>query len=488
MTSIIKSLLNRRVGEKAITATPGRPEFRFIGGSLVPYKTDKLTYIEKGYTKNDLVYSIVNLILEKAVQAPGGFYKIKDEAAYMKYLALKESMSKNPDVGKVSKQQAQLKELRVKSIELYAEDGYLNDLILWPNENECFADHNRGLWAWKLITGDYYEAGWSPWSGGLQGGKPKQLYGLPSQYVSIIAGRSLPVTAEKYLLQLGTEIPFEKEDILHEKYVNLEWDLNGNQLYGMAPLKAALMRVQRNNEVQKRGAKTAENGGADVVAYIDNDDLIKRDFTTARAQNNRLKETWENEQSGNDNAGRVVWSTYKIGATRLGLSPVEMEALNSETVDLRFLCNVFGGVPSQLLNDNAASTMNNVSEGEKALTTRCAIPLLTSRERSFNRKFSQLPAYKGKGIIFEFDRTVYTELEEDKEKLVNWLSKSMLPIRRYYELLNEDIPKGLTDEELNAIPVPSGTTLLSELFVQPNSIQQDMSDLDNSGDNPYSNV
>jgi phage portal protein BeeE len=162
-----------------------------------------------------------------------------------------------------------------------------------------------------------------------------------------------------------------------------------------------------------------------------------------------------------------------------------MDALNSEVVDLRFLCNVFGGVPSQLLNDSAVSTYNNVAEGEKALTTRCAAPLLTSRERSFNRKLQMMPAYAGKNIIGEFDRTVYTELEEDKVALTAWLKDSFLPIRRRYELLNEDIPESLTEEELNAIPIPTGTTLLSELFVQPTSIQADVNTLDAAGANPY---
>lgn len=475
------------IGKKALVnaTTAQLPGFRFIGGDLVPFKSDKLTYIEKGYTKNDLVYSIINLILEKAVQAPFAFYQIKDEQKYFKYRALCEKMASRSGAGFTSKDFGTMRELRHKALGLYTGDGYLNDLIKWPNENECFSDHNRGLWGWKLITGDYFEAGWAPWSGGLNRGKPMQLYGLPSQYMSILATNTLPIGEAGYLLSLGTQIPYSAEDILHEKYFNPEWDLQGNQLYGMAPLKASLMRVQRNTEVQIRGAKTAKNGGADVVAFLDNDKFLERDFKVAKAQMSRLKDTWDLEQGGNENAGRAIWSTYKVGATRLGLSPVEMDALNSEVVDLRFLCNTFGGVPSQLLNDSAVSTYNNVAEGEKALTTRCAAPLLTSRERSFNRKLQMMPAYAGKNIVGEFDRTVYTELEEDKVALTAWLKDSFLPLRRRYELLNEDIPTTMTDEELNSVPVPSGYTLLSELFVQPTSIQADVTALNAVNANPY---
>lgn len=485
MYKLLTSLLP--AAKKALTQVTNSnlPGFRFIGGSLVPYKTDKLTYITKAYTKNDLVYSIVNLILEKAVQAPFSLYQVTDEQKYFQYRAMAVKLSgANPNKN-TGKDFAKMRELRSKSIKLYEADSYMNELIEYPNENECFSDHNKGLWGWKLLTGDYYEAGWTPGIGGEAKGKPLQLYGLPSQYISILASNTLPVTAQKYLLQLGTELAFDKDDILHEKYWNPEWDLQGNQLYGMAPLKSALQRVQRNNEIQLRGTKTAENGGADVVAYLDSPELIKTDFSVAKRQINALKDTWDLEQGGSDNAGKAVWSAYKVGATRLGLSPVEMDALNSETVDLRFLCNVFGGIPSELLNDSAASTYNNVNEAEKALTTRGAFPLLTSRERSFTRKLRSLPAYKGKNIVGEFDRTVYTELEEDKVEMSKWLAGSYLPIRRYYEMFNEEIPENMTDEELDAIPVPAGTTLLSDLIAGPTSLVNDVNTLNSRGANPY---
>lgn len=480
------------LGKKALTPLPEamRPPgsdagFQYIGGNLIPYKTDKLTYIQKGYTKNDLVYSIVNLILNKAVQAPMGAYRIVDKKAFHMYKAFKDAMKSTMDVNTASKLHMLMRMAKGKAMELYTDDSYLNDLLEYPNVNECMSEHNRGLWGWKLITGDYYEAGWEPVSGGLAKGKPMQLYGLPSQYISIMGTKTLPITEEYYLLQLGTEIPYNAADILHEKYWNPEWDLHGNQLYGLAPLKAGLMRLQRSNEGQLRSAKTMENGGADVVAYLDNADLVKSDFRAALAQMNKMKSTWDNEQAGNSNAGRAIWSTYKVGATRLGLTPVEMELLESEVVDLRFLCNVFGGVPSQLLNDSAASTMNNISEGEKALTTRCAFPLLTDRERSFNRKLRQLPAYRNGNVYVEFDRTVYTELEEDKEKLVNWLNKSGLPLRKWYAYLNEDVPDFLSEDELNTILLPGGMTTLNDLLMTSQNLDNDVNSLDAAGAFPY---
>ncbi len=456
----------KRLTGGALTATQNSPGFRFIGGNLIPYNTDKLSYIENAYLINDIIYSIIKLILDKAVQAPGGIYTIKDETKFRHYSAMVAKMAGTSPGKKTAEDFRKIKELRHKSLVLDTSDEYLNDLIEWPNENECFADHNYGLWGYKLITGDYFEAGWEPIAGGLNAGKPTQLYGLPTQFMSILASNTLPISEDGYLLQLGTEIPYSKEDVLHEKYWTPEWDIYGKQLQGLSPLRAALKRIQRNNEVVKRGAKSAENAGADVIVYMDDAAALADNGKFGWRQVGALKDTWESEQYGSQNAGKAVFSAYKMGVTKLGLTPVELDLIASEGVDMRFLCNIFG-VPSQLMNDPDNKTYANQAEGEKALTTRCAMPLLVGRQRNFNRKLRQLPAYKNGNKVFEFDMTVYTELEENKKELVEWMAGSYLPIRRRLEILGEDIPETMTEEELNAIPVPSGTTLLSELFTAP---------------------
>lgn len=473
------NIIQRLFGRKAVTlpnanndlimptAPRSGPNFQFIGGSLVPYRDNKLTYIQKGYGNSDLLYSIIKLIVDKAMQAPGAFYIIEDQEAYKRYKGLHSTIAGAEPGRNTSEAFRELKKLRTKAMTLYQDDEYLQNLIEWPNANECFADHNAALWTYKLAAGDYYEAGWTPWQGGLEAGKPQQLYSLPPQFMTILASNSLPLTAIGYILQVGFNMDFTAEDILHEKYFNPEWDVYGSQLYGMSPVRAGLPRLQRNNEVQKRGAKAANNAGADVIVYVDDENLMKgQQGQAAWKQIGALKDQWEAEQSGPSNAGKAVWSGYKMGVQRLGLTPVELELLESEKVDLRMMCNWYG-VPSQLLNDPENKTYANQSEGEKALLTRCAMPLQVSRQRSFTRKLRSLPAYQNVPIVFEFDPTVYTELEANKVDTVTWLRGTYLPIKRQLEILGEDIPESMTEEELSAIPIPAGTTLLSDLFTQP---------------------
>lgn len=461
-----------------------RSAIRFLGGQLVPYNiADRSIYIDKGYAYNDIIYSVVKMILDKAIIPPWMPYRVVDQKSYNKSRAILKNMAAGILSEGAYKEACFLQE---KGLEIYESDDGLNRLLKYPNENETWSELNFGLWCYKLLIGDYFEGGWGEQiSAGLSAGAPTQLYGLPSQYMRIkTASATLPLTPETYELYYGYVIPFTREDILHEKYFNPTWDSYGIQLYGQSPLKAYLKRLQRNNLAQIRGAKAMENGGADTIVYLD-DDKIRSDFDLSLDQMNALKKTWNNEQAGVNNAGKAVWSSYKIGSTRLTLSPVELALLDSEKFDLEMACHVYGVPPALFSTD--ASTYNNLQVSERALTTRCALPLLLARESSFNRKLHTLPKYRAGNIVIAPDLTVYSELQAQKKDQVEWLEKSYLPLRRRYEIMDEEIPDFLSDDELNAIPVPSGTTLLSELFLQPQDINADVNNLNATGDNPYGN-
>jgi len=476
------NIFSRLFGGRKAANLPSIPGFRFIGGQLVPYKHDKLTYIERGYAYNDIVYSVIKKIVEKAVIPTWGAYKVVDEKDYL----LAQSILKKVSISKhdTSQDYKRAMQLLKKSL-VKVDDGGLTRLLEFPNENETGSQLLYGHYTYKLATGDYFEAGWDNLaSGGLDGGIPLQHYGLPPQYTSILSSNSLPLTEAGYLLQVGTEVPFTKEDILHEKYFNPEWDIYGNQLYGMSPLKAYCMRLQRNNTGQIRAIKMAQNGGADVVVYLDDQRITGEDeFKLALEQSGKLKQEWNAEQKGVNNAGSTVWSPFKLGATRLGLTSVEMDLLEASKFDLTMGALIYNAPPVLFSTD--ASTYNNQSTGERSLTANCAIPLILSREASFNRKLRSLAKYKNSNIIVSPDLQCYTELEESKKDQVEWLDKSYLPLRRRYEIMGEDMPEGLTDEQLNAIPVPSGVSLLSDLFAQPNDLTNEMRTLQDNNANPY---
>jgi hypothetical protein len=71
-----------------------------------------------------------------------------------------------------------------------------------------------------------------------------------------------------------------------------------------------------------------------------------------------------------------------------------------------------------------AMTLDNLKVGEKALTTRSALPLLTSFRDMFNWRLQTDWGFKGKNVYADFDMSVYTELQEDLKDVAEWVNKT----------------------------------------------------------------
>jgi hypothetical protein len=74
------------------------------------------------------------------------------------------------------------------------------------------------------------------------------------------------------------------------------------------------------------------------------------------------------------------------------------------------------------MNDPENKTFNNSKEGEKALTTRCALPLLTSFRDNLNRK-GHTDWKLDKRYVIDFDMSIFSELQEDVKEVAEWTSK-----------------------------------------------------------------
>lgn len=468
---------------QSVKAAPGGPGFRFIGGGLVPYDTRKLTFIDKGYAANDMLFSVIKLITKKARQAPMALYTIQDERKFFEYTKMIGALGEGTQLS--AKDMIKLKDLRLKALKLDTSDTYMNERLQNPNDtNQTMADLNEALFAFKLVTGDYYEAGWSPLTGGFNRGKPSQFYELPSQYMSIVSTRTLPLIEQSYELMLGGRQTFDADDVLHEKYVNLQWDTAGNQLYGMSPIQAALARLQASNEGIKRQGKAMKNAGADVAVYQDDPETTRQFPDYSIEQMGASKERWEAEQWGSENAGKAIWSPTKLGVARLGLSPVDLAQLPAELANLRWFCNLYD-VPSQLMNDPENKIYSNQVEGQKALLYNAVLPLLVSRQQNFNKKLRRMDAYRGTNKVVEFDLSIYKELESNKQELVGWLKDSRFNMETFYKYMDQEIPADMPEEVRKAILIPTGYQLIDDLFMSQQDQGALTQQLNNSGDNPY---
>ena len=413
----------------------------YVGGVVTWQGQDSQSFINDGYAGNDIVYSIINLITNKAKVAPWNVYKVKDEA---KYKQLK-SILKTPHL--ITDWKA-IEELKSQSLEPYKGDARLNELLKYPNEEDTWSDLVEAWGGFKLATGNSYIYG-KLVEAGANTGKPLSLSTLPAQYMSIIANVSVfPAVRQAYRLYYGVTYDFKKEEILHDRMFNPKWSATGLQLYGMSPLAAAAKNITRSNEAKTASVANFQNGGPAGILFTDD---LRMEGDTAVAQANALKASIVNN-SGAKNKNKLATSGYKVGYQAIGLSNVDLDIIQQEMWDMRSLCNIYG-VPSQLLNDPENKIQANSTSGEKALTVRAALPLLTTMRDNLNRKLATDWGYKGTNIIVDFDLSCYPELQQDKATQAAWLKDSMLPLRRRYEILGEPIPDYLSEDILNSIYV-----------------------------------
>ena len=369
---------------------------------------DQRSFVDDGYVANDIVYSIIKLITDKAKIAPFHVYRVVDEKAAKKY----KSLAAQKDINL-----KELETLHKKAYELYTGDQRLNELLKYPNEEDCWSDLVEQWCGFKLITGNSFIYGKLIEAGNNQG-KPYELFALPSQYMAIIANINVfPPTRAGYQLYYGQMWSFDTKEILHDKYFNPQWGVTGGQLYGQSPLRAAAKNLTRSNEAKTAAVASFQNGGPAGVLFM-NDERF--DPTSGQAQAQALK-TAVSQKGGAANFNSIEVSGYKVDWKQIGLSPVELNIIESEKWDLKALCNIYG-VPSQLLNDSDSKTYNNQREGEKALTLRCAIPLLNALTENLNRKLHTDWGYKGTNLYVDYDLSVYGELEANKSEQTAWLN------------------------------------------------------------------
>lgn len=428
------SLLERSLTHKAApTFAPARGQgYRLINDRLVAYKDSKDTYFKHGYDMNDIVYAIVTLIMDKIRVAPWNVYRIADESAYKSLMGMQRKREWS------AKDFSMAQGYQRKALEIVNDPGKLGELLQWPNEEETFSDmvaHGAGF---KMLTGDMYV-----WANllraGANSGLPNALHLMPSQEVSIYCTDNFPSTVTGYSMSFMPGEKYTPEEILHTKYWNPEYTVAGSQHYGVAPLRAALNLLQRNNSSMHASASAFKNEGVKGILTHDVEPG-NVDGQLLQAEVGKLAETLRDQWSGERNRGRIGLGGYRMQWLPIGLSSEDMQVIESEKWDMRRLCNIFG-IQSQLLNDPDNKTYANQEEAEKSLTTRAALPHLTSFRDNLNRKLQQHWGVK-KGIIADFDMTVYSELAQDMGKMVTALTPLMdrgLPLNRVLELLNLEL-------------------------------------------------
>ena len=369
------------------------------------------TYVDKGYQYNADVYSVINLITRKAATAAPILYEIVDDRAFQRYKSFTANMSKPQDI-------AEANHLRQKALVEVDERHPIIQTLHNPNDFQSFYEFMDNYLGFKLITGNSYVYGVGAVTG-PNAGKFKQLYVLPAHLTRIVSGGKYdPVKG----YTITTAYDFQEimaEKVMHSKYWNSDYSVEGSHLYGQSPLRAALRVLQQSNDAQTASVKMLQNTGAQGILFDNSTDSF---LTPEQAA--EIQRKYKAEYSGPENAGNIIVTSAKIGWQQLGLSSVDLEIMEAMKMNLRQLCNVYR-VNSALLNDPDNKTYNNMYEARKALISDAILPELTSARADFNKWLVE-PYNKSenKRYFLDFDLDVFPELQEDKKEQIQYLERA----------------------------------------------------------------
>lgn len=347
-----------------------------------PDSTD--TYINDGYLYNPLVYSIVSFITQKAGAIPWGVYEVKEEKALRLYKSS-------------TKYDFNTKAIKTKAL-VQLPDHELSQLFVTPNVLQGWSEFFEQVCGFKLITGDSYIHCIAP-KGGLNAGKVKELWSIPSQIIKPIGGTRIdPVLGYQYLQQSELIPP---EQIIHLKYWTPEY-LNGAFLYGLSPLRAAKRVTTKSNSSYDSFVSSFQNMGAFGIISASNE---KADFTEEQAE---MIEKRFSRKTGPNNWGKPLITAADIKWQQIGMSPVDLNIIESDKMDLRTLCNIYH-IGSELMGDASNKTYSNMKEAGSAAYTNAILPLLNSFRDAFNLFI------KGKygNIYVDYDASMISELQDD---------------------------------------------------------------------------
>ncbi len=238
------------------------------------------------------------------------------------------------------------------------------DLLKDPNPGQSGPQYIRAKVGFFLIAGNGYE------ERVVVGGKVREIYQLRPDRMRIVPGSNgFPVAYEYEAF--GRKVRFDVDpstmdaDVRHLKAFHPldDW-------YGMSPIEAGSYAVDQHNESMSWMQSLLQNSARPSGA------LVTKDGETLSEENyNRLKAQLEDQYQGARNAGRPMLLEGGLSWQSMGLSPTDMNIIETKYSAARDVALALG-VPPQLLGIPGDNTYSNYAEARLAFWEDTAVPLL----------------------------------------------------------------------------------------------------------------
>jgi len=261
-------------------------------------------------------------------------------------------------------------------------------LIKKPNSQQTQKEYRTEQYLNYLLTGDTYEykreAAGFPF--------PTSLKIVPSQFTTIHMMNEKDFFSEikNYQFSWYTQNQtFSPSEIIHTQNIDPSYCSNS----GLSFLEPAYKALSTSNQVHNAEAHMIENRAATGMISSD-----QEGYPLTDEERERINENFKKKAGGSHNYNRILTVASQVKYTSLGLSPKDLTLTDIDINKLRKFCNVYG-MSSQLFNDPANKTFNNLGEAKKSLYTEAAIPLAQLFVDSWNEHLTT--------IFNEVDDTIY---------------------------------------------------------------------------------
>lgn len=389
-----------------------RAFYQLTGQAYTAYDTNGPTYLYKGFLSNPTVNAVVRQRSEKAKSIPMTVKRVKSGSARGKLQAMRMA-TKGIIKGHQLIRQAVLE---AKAFDEEALDWPMEK----PNELQTWGEIVALYDTFMSITGNFYLYVLSPSEDGK--GEPYQVYVLPSHMISIILkadaqfmGVESPI--EKYRLITGGKFSdFPAESVIHVKTPNPEYGLNGEHLYGLSPLRAALRNIQSSNEAIDSNIRTLLNSGS--FGFIHG-----KQVPLTQEQAVQIKDKLVEMRSNDEVLSHIQGASAELGFTRINLTTKELMPFDYLGFDEKQICNVLGW-DNKLLNNDEGAKYDNVEWAERRVLVNTVMPSLQLLAEALTDRF--LTRFQGyEGAVVEFDYSEVPEMQIDVAEMVGWLKESL---------------------------------------------------------------
>lgn len=439
-------------------------ELVWYGGGMTMIPANITAFIRDGFCGNSTVHHIVKVQSDKFSQIPFRLYKKKGNVK--KYL----HATKHYNPAALMRKAAAMDELD--------ESDPLYKLLNQPNDFQSESDFWKLWLIWLKLTG------FSPiyTNTGASKSKVLSMSNLAPQWITIEPNAALTGPKALWYSPFGavqqTQLPLE--DVYIAKYQNPDYTSDGRHLYGLSPLKAALLDLKGSTEAKKAIAKMYENGGAKGV-------LMPKEVPLNQQQADLMRATIDQFINGNSNKGKEGAVSFPIDHIALGLDAVDMKLIEGGALTDQRIALAYNHPPALLQADNK---YDNQIEAIKYLVTNTIYPDLVMKREFFNNWL--LPyKFNRPDLVADFDITELPEMQEDIKKLtesaITLVKEGVLNRNEARNMLkydDADVPEmnmffiptsymPIGDAALGGVDVP-----MTEDYSEP--MAEDMEDSDNA--------